>query len=67
MHINIWGLSQVSSLGGSYYYVNFIDDAPKKNWIYCNRNEFSFFDTFKKLRALVENETGNKLKLNSLR
>jgi transposase InsO family protein len=54
--------TQVSSLGGSYYYVTFIDDATRKTWVYCIRKKYDVFDTFKKWKALVENETRNKLK-----
>ena len=30
VHTDEWGLAQVSSLGGSHYYVTFIDDATRK-------------------------------------
>jgi hypothetical protein len=30
VHTYVWGLAQVSSLGGSHYYVTFIDDATRK-------------------------------------
>jgi hypothetical protein len=30
VHTNVWGLAHVSSLGGSYYYVTFIDGATRK-------------------------------------
>ena len=33
-HTDVWGPSQVSSLGGSHYYVTFIDDATRKLWAY---------------------------------
>jgi len=56
------GLAQVSSLGGSHYYATFIDDAAKKTWVYYIRQKFDVFDTFKKWKALVENETRNMLK-----
>ena len=35
VHIYVWGLAQISSLGGSRYYVTFIDDATRKNLVYC--------------------------------
>ena len=57
VHTYVWGLSQVSSLGGSRYYVIFIDDATRKTWIYCIQNKYDVFDTFKKWKALVEIET----------
>ena len=30
VHTDLWGPAQVSSLGGSLYYVTFIDDATRK-------------------------------------
>jgi transposase InsO family protein len=62
VHTDVWGLAQVSSLGGSNYYVTFIDDATRKTWVYCIRQKSDVFDTFKKWKALVENETGKNLK-----
>jgi hypothetical protein len=35
VHTDVWGPYQVSSLGGSRYYVRFIDDATRKTWVYC--------------------------------
>ena len=62
MHKYVWGPSQVSPLSGSHYYVNFINDATRKTWIYCIQNKSDVFDTFKKWNDLVENETGKRLK-----
>jgi len=62
VHTDVWGPAQVSSLGGSCYYVTFIDDATRKTWIYCIRNKSNVFDTFKKWKAFVGNETGKRLK-----
>ena len=62
MHTNIWGPSQVSSLGISNYYPTFINDATRKTWVYCIKKKYDVFDTFKKWKGLVENETWKKLK-----
>jgi hypothetical protein len=62
VHTGVWGPSQVSSLGGSHYYVTFIDDATRTTWVYCIQQKSDVFDTFKKWKALVENETGKSLK-----
>jgi 5'-3' exoribonuclease 2 len=62
VHTDVWGPAQVSSLGGSRYYVTFIDDATRKTWVYCIRQKYDVFDTFKKWKALVDNETGKMLK-----
>ncbi|XP_069145660.1 uncharacterized protein [Solanum lycopersicum] len=45
----------VSSLGGSRFYVTFIDDFSRKVWIYFLKHK-SVFETFKKLKAEVENQ-----------
>ena len=37
VHTDVWGPAQVQSLGGSRYYVTFIDDATRKTWVYCIR------------------------------
>jgi hypothetical protein len=42
VHIDVWGSGQVSSLGGSCYYVTFIDDATRKPWVYCIRKKSDF-------------------------
>jgi hypothetical protein len=36
VHTDVWGPTQVSSLGGSRYYVTFIDDATRKTWEFKN-------------------------------
>jgi len=57
VHINAWGPTQVSYISGSHYYVTFINDATRKTWTYCIQNKSNVFDTSKKWKALVENET----------
>jgi transposase InsO family protein len=62
VHIDVWGPIHVSSLGGSHYYVTFIDDATRKTWVYCIRQKYDVFDTFKKWKSLVEIEIGKRSK-----
>jgi hypothetical protein len=62
VHTDAWGPAQVSSLGGSLYYVNFIDNGTRKTWVYCIRKKYDVFDTSKKWKDLFENEKGKWLK-----
>ena len=62
VHTDVWWPTQVSSLGGSHYYVTFIDDATRKVWVYFLRQKYDVFQTFKKWKCLVENETSKKLR-----
>ena len=50
MHTDVWGPAQVSSLGGSHYYVTFIDDATRNVWVYFLRQKSDVFQTFKNLK-----------------
>ena len=42
VHTDVWGPTQVSYLGGSKYYVTFIDDATRKTWVYCIKKNLMF-------------------------
>ncbi|GKF05058.1 retrovirus-related pol polyprotein from transposon TNT 1-94 [Tanacetum coccineum] len=48
--------------GGSRYYVTFIDDSSRKVWVYFLKNKSEVFNTFKKRKAAVENETNLQVK-----
>ncbi|PON74499.1 Ribonuclease H-like domain containing protein [Parasponia andersonii] len=48
VHIDVWGPSPVTSLGGSRYYVTFIEDSSRKVWVYFLKNKSDVYDTFKK-------------------
>ncbi|KAL5837106.1 hypothetical protein ACOSQ3_014275 [Xanthoceras sorbifolium] len=62
VHTDVLGPSPVSSLSGSLYYVTFIDDSTRKVWVYFLKKKSEVFDTFRKWKAMVENETGLKIK-----
>ena len=47
-HFDVWDPIDVSSLGGSHYYVTFIDDATRKTWVTCIQRNSNVFETFKK-------------------
>ena len=62
VHTNVWGPAPIKSLGGSSYYVTFIDDSTRKVWVYFLKNKSDVFATFKRWKAEVENQTGQKVK-----
>ena len=62
VHTDVWGPAQVSSLSGSHYYVTFIDGTTRKVWVYFLRQKSNVFQTFKKWKCLIKNETSKKLK-----
>ena len=62
VHTDVWGSAQVQSLSVSRYYVTFMDDETRKTLVYCIRQKYDVFDTFKKWTSLAENEIGKRLK-----
>ena len=62
VHTYVWGPCAVSSLGESRFYVTFIDDFSRKVWVYFLKHKSEVFETFKKWKAEVENQTGLKVK-----
>ncbi|CAA0826210.1 Unknown protein [Striga hermonthica] len=53
---------EVESLGGSRYFLTFIDDASRKVWVYILNTKDQVFEYFKSFHVMVERETGKKLK-----
>jgi hypothetical protein len=51
----VFGPVSVPSLGGSLYYVSFIDDFSRKTWIYFMRKKLEVLEKFKEFKSLVEN------------
>jgi transposase InsO family protein len=63
VHSDVFGLVTVPSLGGSLYYVSFIDDFSRKTWTYFLRNKSKVFERFEDFKALVENQTEKRIKV----
>jgi hypothetical protein len=51
------------SLGGWEYYVTFMDDHSRKTWIVFLKTKSEVFKRFQEFKALVENQTGKKIKV----
>ena len=56
IHNDVFGPVLVRSLGGSVYYVSFIDDFSRKTWLYFLKKKSEFFGKFKEFKELVENQ-----------
>ena len=62
VHFDVQGPVRELSLGGSQYFVTFIDDFSRKVWVYFIKQKFEIFATFKIWKAKVENLIGRKIK-----
>ena len=61
IHLDLWGPSQVPSLGGARYFVSFIDDFSRKVWIYVLKHKNEALGKFKEWITLIENQTDKKI------
>ncbi|GKB77441.1 retrovirus-related pol polyprotein from transposon TNT 1-94 [Tanacetum coccineum] len=62
VHSDLWGLSQVESLGGKRYFLSIVDDYSKRVWVYILGFKHEAFEKFKEWKQLVENQTMRTVK-----
>ena len=62
IHSYVCGPMQVDTLGGSRYFVLFIDELTRKAWIYLLKRKGEVLDVFKKFKNMVERQCGQKIK-----
>jgi len=63
IHLEIYGLMSTRALSGAEYFVTFTDDHSRKTWIYFLKTKDEVFDHFKEFKDLVENVTGENIKV----
>jgi transposase InsO family protein len=52
----------VKYLGGSLYYIIFIDDYSRNTWLYLLKSKDEVFSKFQEFKAEIENLTNKKIK-----
>jgi hypothetical protein len=62
IHLDVCSLMPVKSLGGSSYYIIFIDDYSRKTWLYLLKKKDEVFSKFQEFKAEIENLTNKKIK-----
>ena len=62
IHTDVCGPIKPNSLGNSNYFLLFIDDFSRKTWVYFLKQKSEVFGVFKKFKAIVEKESGHKIK-----
>ncbi|XP_062544966.1 uncharacterized protein LOC134211764 isoform X2 [Armigeres subalbatus] len=64
IHTDICGPMEVDSIGGSKYYIAFIDDKSRKMWVYFlkTKAEPEILRIFKEFHAMVERQSERKIK-----
>lgn len=63
VHTDVCGPQRRFSHYGKRYFILFIDDFTRMTWLYFMKEKSEVFQVFKKFKALVENQSGCKLKM----
>ncbi len=62
VHSDVCGPMKTTSRGGARYFVTFINNFSRKTHVYLLKAKGEVFDKLKAYKALVENQTGMKIK-----
>lgn len=62
IHSDLCGPMEVESIGGSKYFLTFIDDYSKKVFVYFLEKKSQVCESFENFRAQVENQAEKKIK-----
>ncbi|KAK2442743.1 putative mitochondrial protein [Trifolium repens] len=63
VHSDICGPIDVLSTGGNKYFLTFVDEFSRMTWLYHIKVKSEAFDVFKKVKALVEKQSGKSIKV----
>lgn len=62
IHSDLCGPMEEESLGGSRYFLTFIDDVSRKLFVYFLKSKDEVLDCFEQFKAFAEKQTGKSIK-----
>ena len=62
IHSDVWGPSPISSIGGSRYFVVFVDDYSRYSWIFHMKHRFELLQVYYNFAKLVETQFSKQIK-----
>lgn len=62
VHADLWGPTQVDTIGGRKYFLSLIDHYSRKIWVYLLKSKSETFEYFKFWKTKVEGQSDFKLK-----
>ena len=63
IHSNVWGPSSISTLGGSRYFVIFVDDFSRYTWIYLFKNRSELYQIYRDFTKMIETRFSKLIKV----
>ena len=62
IHSDVWGPSPVASIGGSRYFVIFIDDYSRYSWIFPMKSRSEILPIYSNFAKMVETQFSKRIK-----
>ena len=62
IHSDVWGPSPISTLGGSRYFVIFVDDFSRYTWIYLFKNCSKLYQIYHDFTKMIETRFSKPVK-----
>ncbi|GAB2275344.1 hypothetical protein Dimus_039125 [Dionaea muscipula] len=63
LHADLWGPAKDNTHGGNRFFLSIIDDYSRKVWVILLKSKDETFEKFKDWKVMVENQSGNKIKI----
>ncbi|KAG9457992.1 hypothetical protein H6P81_002500 [Aristolochia fimbriata] len=62
IHSDVWGPAPISTMGGSAYYVVFIDDFSRFVWVYLLQSRSAFYTAYVEFSTMVHTQFSKSIK-----
>lgn len=63
VHSDLCGPSEVPQLGGSRYFIIFVDEFTRMMWLYTIKFKSETLEVFRKFKTLIEKESDESIKI----
>ena len=63
IHSDVWGPSSVSSIGGSRYFVVFVDDYSRYSWIFNIKHRSELLQVYSNFAKMVKTQFYKRIKI----
>ena len=63
IHSDVWEPSSVSSIGGSQYFVIFVDDYSRYSWIFNMKHRSELLQAYSNFAKMVETQFSKRIKI----
>ena len=63
IHSDVWGSSPISSIGGSRYFVVFVDDYSRYSWIFHMKHRSELLKVYSNFAKMVETQFSKRIKI----